>query len=596
MPEQYYDLGYTGAQVNEAIGRMLSGDVEAAVAEAQQYAENAEAAGASATIASETAQEASQQIQNMTVEAETVPDGTSASVEKTISDEGVVNLKLSIPAGATGPQGNTGPQGPEGPSGIQGPAGPQGPQGPQGPAGEGKSAYQQAVEGGYTGTEDEFKAMLASGPWLPTAGGTLDGNLTVQDIRIPTDFDRPILLGLSSDGTRFAIHVPRSSSISNILFMQPRMNKVGIVGVANPISEDDATNKSYVDSRTVQGDSVVIGPGASGSYSGVVIGKNASIVGESGFGIAIGCYAIIGGSTQNCIVLGKQATIYNGSVDSIAIGTSTSSGRYATVLGSNANATAFSVAIGANASSGSYAQCVSIGHNSQAKYDRSIAIGPNTVCDDLYSIAIGDHAKAQSISSVALGSYALCYSYNSSSIGQSAYVPQASPNTMQLGADNLSNLRCSVSLTVTSDIRDKADIAPITEGAVALLEKITPISYYRNPRTAYIAENLSEADEENRRKFGLCKYDIEAHALGEKKGSRKRIGVSAQQVQDALAEIYGSSSYANIVNDNLYDVDPEEIPEGVENQLTVNYEGFIPFLIKAVQELSARVKELEENQ
>lgn len=111
----------------------------------------------------------------------------------------------------------------------------------------GESAYQQAVAGGYTGTEDEFKAVLASGPWLPTAGGTLDGNLTVQDIRIPTDFDRPILLGLSGDGTRFAIHVPRSSSDSNILFMQPRADKVSIGGIADPVNENDVANKKYVD-------------------------------------------------------------------------------------------------------------------------------------------------------------------------------------------------------------------------------------------------------------------------------------------------------------------------------------------------------------
>lgn len=48
---------------------------------------------------------------------------------------------------------------------------------------DGKSAYQQAVEAGYTGTEAAFYAALVSledGPFLPTSGGTMTGPLEVQ--------------------------------------------------------------------------------------------------------------------------------------------------------------------------------------------------------------------------------------------------------------------------------------------------------------------------------------------------------------------------------------------------------------------------------
>lgn len=76
--------------------------------------------------------------------------------------------------GDTGPQGETGPQGPQGIQGETGPAGPAGPKGDTGstgPAGadgsDGKSAYQYAQEGGYTGTETEFAAKLAEK--MPTA-------------------------------------------------------------------------------------------------------------------------------------------------------------------------------------------------------------------------------------------------------------------------------------------------------------------------------------------------------------------------------------------------------------------------------------------
>lgn len=77
------------------------------------------------------------------------------------------------PKGAPGEQGPQGEPGQQGPQGIQGEPGPQGEkgepglqgeqgaQGPQGPAGEkGKSAYQSAVEKGYTGTEEKFNTAL----------------------------------------------------------------------------------------------------------------------------------------------------------------------------------------------------------------------------------------------------------------------------------------------------------------------------------------------------------------------------------------------------------------------------------------------------
>lgn len=102
--------------------------------------------------------------------------------------------------GPAGPKGDTGPQGPQGPQGEQGPQGLQGETGPQGPAGadgqpgaDGKSAYQYAQDGGYTGTEEEFAAKLAEEmpgalpnpnalTFMGAATGTYDGSapLTVN--------------------------------------------------------------------------------------------------------------------------------------------------------------------------------------------------------------------------------------------------------------------------------------------------------------------------------------------------------------------------------------------------------------------------------
>ena len=94
------------------------------------------------------------------------------------------------PKGDTGATGATGPQGPKGDKGDTGATGPQGiqgvqgPQGEQGPAGaDGKSAYQYAVEGGYTGTETEFAAKLAEDipaidSTLTVSGAAADANET----------------------------------------------------------------------------------------------------------------------------------------------------------------------------------------------------------------------------------------------------------------------------------------------------------------------------------------------------------------------------------------------------------------------------------
>lgn len=73
------------------------------------------------------------------------------------------------PKGDTGAQGATGPQGPAGATGATGPAG--------------MSAYQAALAGGYTGTEEVFYASLAAGgsASLPLAGGDMAGDIDMNN-------------------------------------------------------------------------------------------------------------------------------------------------------------------------------------------------------------------------------------------------------------------------------------------------------------------------------------------------------------------------------------------------------------------------------
>ena len=68
--------------------------------------------------------------------------------------------KRQGPKGDQGIQGANGEIGPTGPTGATGATGPTGPQGSAGA--NGKSVYQAAVEAGYTGTEADLSAALAS--------------------------------------------------------------------------------------------------------------------------------------------------------------------------------------------------------------------------------------------------------------------------------------------------------------------------------------------------------------------------------------------------------------------------------------------------
>ena len=104
--------------------------------------------------------------------------------------------------GPQGPHGQQGEQGPQGPQGEKGDTGPQGEQGAQGPAGaDGKSAYQYAQDGGYTGTEAEFAAKLAAE--IPTVDSTLTQSGKVADAAVVGEKFRELseeIANLSSSG------------------------------------------------------------------------------------------------------------------------------------------------------------------------------------------------------------------------------------------------------------------------------------------------------------------------------------------------------------------------------------------------------------
>lgn len=99
----------------------------------------------SVLAAGEAAEEAKEEWQNMTAEAETLPAGTPATA---IYANGV--LSLGIPKGDTGSQG---------PRGDTGPAGPQGPKGDKGDKGEGASSWDQLTDKPFDTIGDNLKIV-----------------------------------------------------------------------------------------------------------------------------------------------------------------------------------------------------------------------------------------------------------------------------------------------------------------------------------------------------------------------------------------------------------------------------------------------------
>lgn len=245
-----------------------------------------------------------------------------------------------------------------------------------------------------------------------------------------------------------------------------------------------------------------------------------------------------------------------------------------------------SVVVGTN-STASVGQCTVVGYNASAS-NGGVAIGYLATAYS-YGIAIGRQCYCYDTNSIAIGNGCTVSSSNCGQFGGALI------QKIALGGSNVTSLTCAVDLTVSSDIRDKTDIVAIDNGATEFLEQIKPILYVKNDRERYVdAEKALTKAYSEMAKYGVYGYDEEEYAACTKKDTYVHAGVSAQNVQKALANVYGNSEGYGIVDDSFSKYDAAEIPDGVENKLTVAYSEFIPYLIKSVQELASRITALEE--
>ena len=123
-------------------------------------------------------------------------------------------------------------------------------------------------------------------------------------------------------------------------------------------------------------------------------------------------------------------------------------------------------------------------------------------------------------------------------------------NTITLGNALITTLRCAVtSITSLSDARDKEDVAKLTAG-LEFVKELNPVSFVWNDR--------NEDGKHGVKDFGFIAQDLKA----------------TQEKYD-MAETLG------LVH--------EENPEKLE----ASYGKLIPILVKAIQELTAKVEQLE---
>ena len=176
--------------------------------------------------------------------------------------------------------------------------------------------------------------------------------------------------------------------------------------------------------------------------------------------------------------------------------------------------------------------------------------------------AIGDSAGV----SVASGDNNLLLGHDAGRTGSpGGNVSGSNANTAVLGDENITSLNCQVALTVASDERDKTDFVDLDLG-LDFVKALEPVTYYWDKRSKY---GDKYADD----------YDLDAQTPdGTHKEDWMDVGFKAQAVRD-LEEAAG---YTVAAKKNLTVSLSQD-----GKQYSLQYEKFIPILVKAIQELSA---------
>ena len=289
-----------------------------------------------------------------------------------------------------------------------------------------------------------------------------------------------------------------------------------------------------------------------GGFRSVVVGMDA---GKNGLASNM---VIIGNQAGNGGVPGFPVNLGSGGAQSVVIGT-----RAGEILGACNN----NVFIGYRACSGGFTNAafdntknVVIGHESGPTG------GPTTMAKTTIVGADSGTQQQGTVENTIIGSDAgttLSTGTNNTILGYGAQSSTATvSNEFTLGNSSVATLRCAVtSITSLSDERDKKDVSDLAYG-LDFIESLQPKQFTWDNRP----EKTFEFDKDGN--------EVEKEIESANKG-KKDFGFIAQEVQPL----------DNDVLRLVYDENPDK--------LEMSYGKLVPILVKAVKELSDKVKALE---
>jgi hypothetical protein len=299
---------------------------------------------------------------------------------------------------------------------------------------------------------------------------------------------------------------------------------------------------------------------------------------------------------NSSVAVGFQATI----------GTEAILADYAIAIGRNANAVLTeNIAVGYLASASGAGGAIAIGKSATTSGgDQSIAIGKATIASAPRSLAIGDGAYAKGQQSIAIGALTVAGTgdYNTNIGGRSGLAFNGTGNTFlgwfagnqAVTYDNCTLVGASTAVTGSnqvqignsstttyvygtiqnrSDIRDKDEIQDSDLG-LDFINKLRPVKYKWDLRDSYF--DMIENEEGIVEKVAIAKD-------GSKKGKRFHYGLIAQELKEVSDTI--GIDFGGLQDHSI---------NGGSDVMSIGYDELISPLIKAVQELAARVKQLEQ--
>jgi len=371
---------------------------------------------------------------------------------------------------------------------------------------------------------------------LPASDGT-NGQALVTDGSGNLSFSGSTLTG-STTSTTTALGVSADANNTNVVAVGNNANASGTAGNHSTLIGAYAGYQLEATSDT----NTCIGYNTMRNYTGLS-GSNTCIGSEANYGLSRT------GGAYNTVV-GHNAAVYGYS----------SSGDYNIAVGAGASdyggSGSNNIGIGYHTVRGSVSTGVTGSYNIGIGYTSGSALSSGG-----YNTGLGYASGAL----VSTGSYNTTLGYNAGS-AFSPFQLSTQSNRVIIGDNNVTNAYVRVSWTVTSDARDKADVTPIPS-SLDFVEALNPVTFKWDNRSDYYVMD----DDGN--------ITDKPTPDGTHKGDKLFAGFLAQEVQQVIDDL-------GYVDDVIVDNEQEDL-------LKIKETALIPVLVKAVQELSAKVKVLE---